>query len=103
LAPYERIDGSKVNVLVLSPEDLVMEKIETYKDRKAYKDLYDITVLLNNVKEPNKIKKVLSEFSKNIPVPDEKLQSYSEFNSIIYAGPSPSFEKMSDFIKRWVL
>jgi predicted nucleotidyltransferase component of viral defense system len=57
LAPYERIDGSKVNVLVLSPEDLVMEKIETYKDRKAYKDLYDITVLLNNVKEPNKIKK----------------------------------------------
>ncbi len=103
MVPYERIDGSKINVLALSPEDLVIEKIGAYKDRRAYKDIYDITILLNNIKEPNKIRKALSEFSKNIPMPDEDLQSYSEFKSIIYAGPTPSFEKMSEFIKRWVI
>jgi predicted nucleotidyltransferase component of viral defense system len=102
LVPYERIDGSKINVLALSPEDIVLEKIAAYKDRRAYKDIYDITILLNSIKEPNKIKKALSEFSKDIPMPNESLQSYSEFKSIIYAGPTPSFGKMSEFIKRWI-
>lgn len=103
LAPYERVDGSKINVLVLSPEDLVMEKMEAYKDRKTYKDLYDITILLNTVKEPGKIKGALSKFAKDIPLPDENKQSYSEFKSIIYAGTVPSYQRMADFIKRWAL
>ncbi len=102
LAPYERVDGSKRNVLVLSPEDLIMEKINTYKDRRAYKDLYDITVLLNHVKYPYKIKAHLSKFAENIPEPDEALQSYSEFRAVIYAGVSPSYGKMSEFVRRWI-
>jgi predicted nucleotidyltransferase component of viral defense system len=102
LMPYERVDGSKINILVLSPEDLVLEKIEAYSDRRAYKDLYDITILLNSVKEPGKIKKALSDFAKDIPLPNEGTESYSEFKAIIYAGVVPSYAKMSDFIKRWV-
>ena len=103
LAPYERVDGSKINVLVLSSEDLVMEKIEAYRDRKVYKDLYDITILLNSVKYPDKVKQALLDFSGDLPMPDEAKQSYSEFKAIIYAGPTPSFQKMADFIKRWAL
>ena len=103
LAPYERVDGSKINILVLSPEDLVTEKIKAYEDRRAYKDIYDITILLNRVKYAGRIKAILSEFAKKIPFPDENFQSYSEFRSIIYAGTAPSYERMSEFIKRWLL
>lgn len=102
LMPYERVDGSKINILALSPEDLVKEKIDAYKDRRAYKDLYDITVLLNSVKYSGIVKNELSEFAKDIPTPNESVQSYSEFKAVIYAGLVPSYEKMSDFIKRWV-
>ena len=101
LMPYERIDGSKVNILVLSPEDLVFEKIDSYNDRRAYKDLYDITILLNNVKKPNKIKKALSEFAKDIPAPDESVQSLTEFKATVYAGVIPTYAKMADFVKMW--
>lgn len=102
LIPYERVDGSKVNILALSPEDLILEKIDAYNDRRAYKDLYDITILLNSVKEPNKIKKALVEFIKGIPIPDEDTQSYSEFRAVIYAGVVPTYQKMSEFIRRWL-
>jgi predicted nucleotidyltransferase component of viral defense system len=102
LAPYERVDGSKINILVLSPEDLLVEKIETYRDRRAYKDLYDITVLLNSIKEPGKVRGILSEFAKDIPQPDESVQRYTEFKGVIYAGTVPSYERMSEFIRRWI-
>ena len=101
LVPYERVDGSKMNMLVLSPEDLVLEKIEAYSDRRAYKDLYDITILLNSVKEPGKIKGAILNFGKDVPAPNEDTQSYSEFRATIYTGVVPSYTKMSDFIKRW--
>lgn len=102
LIPYERVDGSKVNILALSPEDLILEKIDAYNDRRTYKDLYDITILLNSVKEPNKIKKALVEFVKGISIPDEDTQSYSEFRAVIYAGVVPTYQKMSEFIRRWL-
>ncbi len=103
LAPYERVDGSKINILVLSPEDLILEKIDAYMDRRAYKDLYDITILLGSVKEPGKIKKALLEFAKEIPAPNEDTQSYSEFKAVIYAGVVPTYKKMIEFIKRWLM
>jgi predicted nucleotidyltransferase component of viral defense system len=103
LVPYERIDGSRINVLALSPEDLVIEKIAAYSDRRAYKDLYDITVLLNHIKFPEKIKGRLSEFAKRIPSPDEEFQTYASFRSVIYAGTVPSYERMVEFIRRWTL
>jgi len=102
MVPYERFDGSKINILVLSPEDLVLEKIDAYTDRRAYKDLYDITVLLNSVKDYNKIKKALTEFAKDIQLPDENVQSFTEFRSTVYVGAIPTFEKMVEFIKRWL-
>ena len=103
LAPYERIDGTKMNILVLSPENIILEKVDTYRSRRAYKDLYDITVLLNSVKDVSRAKKGLREFAKNIPQPDEKFQTFAEFKTLIYSGIVPTFEKMSERIKRWVL
>jgi predicted nucleotidyltransferase component of viral defense system len=102
LMPYERVDGSKINILVLSPEDLVLEKIDAYRDRRAYKDLYDITILLNSVRQPGKIRGALMEFARDIPAPDENVQSYSEFKAVIYSGVVPTYQKMVEFINRWL-
>jgi predicted nucleotidyltransferase component of viral defense system len=102
LAPYERVDGGRMNILALSPEDIVLEKIDAYLDRGAYKDLYDITVLLNSIKDQNKIKKALYQFATTLKKPDESFQTYNEFRTLIYTGTVPSFENMSDMIKRWV-
>jgi predicted nucleotidyltransferase component of viral defense system len=101
LAPYERIDGTKINILVLSPEDIILEKIAAYSDRRAYKDMYDITVLLNSVKDPDKVKGPLRKFVEKAPQPDESLQSYSEFKTLIYSGTVTSFENMLGMIGRW--
>ncbi len=103
LVPYERVDGSKINILALSPEDLIIEKITAYMDRRVYKDLYDITILLNSVKEPAKVKEELKGFVKDIPLPDEDRQSYPAFRATVYAGAVPSYARMSEFIKKWLL
>lgn len=103
LVPYERVDGSKINILALSPEDLILEKIDAYMNRRAYKDLYDITVLLNSVKEPGRIRNALRRFAESIQEPDEDFQSYSQFRSVIYAGTAPAYERMAELVKRWLL
>lgn len=102
LMPYSRVDGSKLNILTLSPEDLILEKVAAYSDRRAYKDLYDITVLLNSVKEPGRVRDALSKFTNGMEVPDEDVQSYSEFKAVIYAGAVPTYQRMAEFIRRWL-
>ncbi len=103
LVPYERVDGSKVNILALSAEDMVLEKIAAYDGRRAYKDLYDITVLLNSVKERYTVHEGLADFIAKVPAPDEGVQSYSEFRSVIYAGVVPTYQQMTEFIRRWLM
>jgi predicted nucleotidyltransferase component of viral defense system len=52
---YELIDGNTLNVLTLSAESLINEKILAYRDRKFMRDLYDIYVLLkfvNSLEKP---------------------------------------------------
>jgi len=41
---YELIDGDTLNVLTLSAESLIKEKILAYKNRKFIRDLYDIYI-----------------------------------------------------------
>ena len=90
-----------MNILVLSPEDLILEKISAYESRRAYKDIYDITVLINSVKDQGKVKRPLKEFARKAVRPDDDVQSYSEFRMLIYSGTVTTFENMLEMIKRW--
>ncbi len=103
LVPYERIDGTRRNILALSPEDIVLEKIEAYWDRRAYKDLYDITVLLNAVKYPARVKAHLRKFARDAPHPDEGFQTHAELKALIYSGAVPAFGAMVEMIARWAV
>jgi len=93
---YERIDGSFSNVFVLSPEMLLEEKLEAYKNRKLIRDIYDVFMLSSVVAENKKINIKIKEFLKKVPEPvDEK-----NLKTIIFSGAVPSFEQIISALKR---
>src|SRR3989344_4119163 len=51
LKEYENVEGILINIYTLSPEDLIKEKINTYKKRRKIRDLYDIFFLLRYAKK----------------------------------------------------
>ncbi len=92
---FERVDGGYIEIRTLSPEDLIIEKISAYGDRKFIRDIYDIYILSDNATEPSLIRKAVLKFTANIepPVNAEVLRS------LIYSGPVPSFDNMIKRIK----
>ncbi len=95
---YELIDGNTLNVLTLSAESLINEKILAYKDRKFIRDLYDIYVLLKYVDRPETVKSELLKFINTLEKPvDENV-----LKTIVYSGLPPSYNKMVDYIKQFI-
>jgi predicted nucleotidyltransferase component of viral defense system len=96
--PFELIDGNFINVLTISAEDLIIEKINAYKKRKKVRDVYDINFLLKFVENREKILKKLKEFIKNFEKPvDEK-----ELSTIIISGVVPDTKTILEGIIEWV-
>lgn len=95
---YERADGTLLSVLTLSPESLILNKIETYERRRYIRDLYDIYYLLGYVKDKRKMEKKLSLFIRDIKPPLNE----GDLKEIIYSGVAPSFKSMRDYIKSTV-
>jgi predicted nucleotidyltransferase component of viral defense system len=96
--PFELTDGSFINVLTFSPEDLILEKILAYKKRKKIRDLYDIHFLLKFVTNRKKIEENLKEFIKTIEKPvDEK-----ELPTLIISGVAPDVNSIIRRIATWV-
>lgn len=98
LKAFELTDGNSINVLTLSAEDFILEKILAYKKRKMVRDLYDIYFLLNFVSDREKVNKKLKDFVENIEKPlDEK-----NLPALIISGVSPRVDEMIKVIKIWV-
>lgn len=94
--PYEKIDGSILNVFTLSPEELLLEKVITYQNRRFIRDVYDIFHLLNYITIDSGVKESVNTLLKNIQRPiDEK-----NLSAIVYSGAVPSFEQIISQIKK---
>ena len=93
---FERSNGTRMSILTLSAEDLILEKINTYSSRRYSRDLYDI-YYLSPLANPLAIGKAVCAFLENIkePIDQENLRS------IVYSGVAPSFKSMVDSIKRY--
>ncbi|MCX6799469.1 MAG: nucleotidyl transferase AbiEii/AbiGii toxin family protein, partial [Candidatus Diapherotrites archaeon] len=50
---YERVNGTIADVLALTPEELVLEKINAYKSRRFVRDIYDVFHLSRLVESNN--------------------------------------------------
>ncbi|MCL5094566.1 MAG: nucleotidyl transferase AbiEii/AbiGii toxin family protein [Candidatus Marsarchaeota archaeon] len=96
---YETVSGRGMQINNLSDEDLVLEKINAYNNRRLHKDLYDITILLNSIANSAHINSALTKFISAIAPPKD---AYIEFKATIYSGSISSFGSMIDLIKRWI-
>lgn len=93
---YELVDGSSVEILSLTREELISEKILAYSDRRFIRDLYDIFHLTKDPVESDELKKQLLAFCQNLPNPVDE----SILKSIVYSGLPPSFDRMRSEIIR---
>jgi predicted nucleotidyltransferase component of viral defense system len=93
---YELIDGNTSNVLTLSPENLIKEKILAYNNRKFIRDLYDIYILIKHINHPEFISESLLSFLDNVQKPiDEDI-----LKTLVYQGLPPSYSRMLDYIQQ---
>ena len=95
---YETAESFFINVYTLTPEDLVIEKVETYLKRKKIRDLYDIAFLINHVENKELIKKYLRKLIENFekPIDEENLAD------IVISGAIPNYNQLLMEIERWV-
>lgn len=95
---YETAESFFINVYTLTPEDLVIEKVETYLKRRKIRDLYDIAFLINHVEKKELVrcylKELIEKFEK--PIDEENLAN------IIIVGAVPSYGHLLVEIERWV-
>ncbi|MDO8554478.1 MAG: nucleotidyl transferase AbiEii/AbiGii toxin family protein [Candidatus Micrarchaeota archaeon] len=93
--PYEKIDGSYIDIFTLSVEDFVIEKIAAYQSRKLIRDIYDIYHLSRYVEKNELVKEPIRNFLGKIekPLDEENLKA------IVYTGAVPSFKQMLDAIR----
>jgi len=96
LKEYETSESIFINVYTLSPEDLVIEKVNAYLKRKKIRDLYDIFFLLKYAKR-KKIIEPLKKLIKNFNKPEDE----ETLKNIIITGLIPNSKKIIDYIERW--
>lgn len=96
LMKYELTDGSNVEVLSLTADQFINEKILAYTDRRYIRDIYDIYHISTNFQLQDLTRQNLMEFLSNLPQPlDEPV-----LRTLVYTGLAPTFENMIREMKR---
>ncbi|MBI5036418.1 nucleotidyl transferase AbiEii/AbiGii toxin family protein [Candidatus Micrarchaeota archaeon] len=99
VAPFERVDGSFLDVLTLSPERLILEKMSAYANRFFVRDLYDIHHLSNYASDDELVEGKMASFLSGIRPPVDE----ANLKALVYAGVVPSYEQMVGALgRRWL-
>ncbi len=98
LKRYETSESFFINIYTLSPEDLIIEKINTYVKRRKIRDLYDVFFLLNFVEKNKDVRRGLKNLIKNFEEPVDE----GNLNAIIITGIIPNLEQLLREIRKWV-
>lgn len=93
--PYEKADGSFIDVFTLSTEELLIEKINAYQSRKLIRDIYDVYHLSKYIRYDKKLKQILKNFLSKIEKPSDE----ENLKTIVYTGAIPSFRQILEFLK----
>jgi len=98
LRRYETSESFFINVLTLSIEELIIEKVHAYLKRRKIRDLYDIFFLLNNAKKEKGVINYLNKLIKNFEEPIDE----TNLTTIIISGAIPNSKQLMEGIKIWV-
>jgi len=93
---YEKMNGNRMEVLCLSCQELVLEKIAAYKNRRFVRDLYDICYLSDALEPDAAVKKAIDRLLSNFsaPVDEANLQTF------VYSGIAPTTSQMLVALRR---
>lgn len=103
---YLRVDGSKKIILALGPEELLVEKIDTYLNKydrgtEEIHDLYDIMVLKDKVGKPSKdMRKKIEGFITEIR--NRPPKNENDLRQLILSGVVPNFKDIISILERWL-
>lgn len=97
LTVYRKADGGCTDVLALSPQELIIEKMEAFRDRNKIRDLYDVYFLSKLVSD-KKIKEEIKKYLKDIRKP----QDAADLDALVYEGTVPKFKDMVESLMIWV-
>ena len=95
---YETSESFFINVYTLSPEDLIIEKVQAYLKRRKIRDLYDIFFLLSYSENKKMITAHLKKLIENFKSPLDE----DNLKNIIITGAVPSSSEILMEIERWV-
>ena len=96
ITTYELADGTEMEILSLTPDQFIEEKIDAYSDRRYIRDLYDIYHLVKSCDILESTRTELRQFLQDIQHPvDEPI-----LKSIVYMGLPPTFDRMINEIGR---
>ncbi len=95
---YETSESFFINVLTLSPEELIVEKVNAYLKRKRIRDLYDIFFLLNYIEKEKETRNHLKRLTENFEKPVDE----GNLRGIIISGAIPDYKELLESIRKWV-
>lgn len=94
--PFERTDGTAMNVFSLSREQFIIEKMSACSNRRLIRDWYDLFFLTSTPFELETVLPFVAAFTqKALPPLDEK-----NLSTLVFSGAVPSFRQMSETIRR---
>ncbi len=78
------------DIISISANDLLAEKLAAYRDRRFVRDIYDIYILSSYIERDEKTVREISDFLNKMPPPINE----EDLASLIYDGPVPSLQSM---------
>ena len=97
LCDYETVDGNIMTVFSLTPEEFILEKIETYAKRLKIRDLYDVFFMLRHVADSEKVVSRLGVLLRGYRKPIDE----AELKVLILEGLVPTSSQMAEYIQTW--
>ena len=95
-ARYERMNGSRMDVLCLTAGELVLEKAAAYENRRFVRDLYDICHLSEGMEGDAAVRKAVAGMLRDFRPPlDAK-----NLPALIYSGAAPTVAQMELALRR---
>ena len=81
----------------LTPEGVIMERVEAYMPRRKARDLYDIVHMLGIAEGTQKVKEKLAALIEGFTPPPD----FSELKSTVLIGYVPTPDEMLELISGW--
>ena len=94
---WETLEGGRVMVAVVPPDELLAEKASAYADGRKVRDLYDVLFLTGVAPGGEKARGAVRSLLDGYEPPVDE----AELKALVLAGAVPTAEEMLEALERW--